>query len=199
MAKLPAILIIEDHPVMRKGLENFFTGTKRWTAYSVPDIDEAKNVLSDTSIEIVLIDIQLKNGWGLDIIPWLKERKGKIPFFAVYTSFDDFGHISVAMSMGVHAYLTKQSREEELEEALLKVLKGETFIEYSVQGRIIDNADIFNLLTRREAEILALVKAGLTNKKIASRLNIKERTVENILYCVYSKTGIKSRLKLQLL
>jgi len=184
---------------MRKGLESFFTGTKRWTTYAVSDIDEAKKVLGDTAIEIVLIDIQLKNGWGLDIIPWLKERKGKIPFFAVYTSFDDFGHISAAMSMGVHAYLTKQSREEELEEALFKVLKGETFIEYSVYAKMINNADIFNLLTKREAEILALVKAGLTNKDIASRLNVKERTIENILCCVYSKTGIHSRLKLQLL
>jgi DNA-binding NarL/FixJ family response regulator len=52
-------------------------------------------------------------------------------------------------------------------------------------------------LTKRETEILSLVKNGLSNNQIANDLGLSRRTVENILSCVYNKTGIKSRLELE--
>jgi DNA-binding NarL/FixJ family response regulator len=54
-----------------------------------------------------------------------------------------------------------------------------------------------SLLTRREADIFTLVKDGLSNQQIAEKLSISRRTVENILHCIYDKTGISSRLELQ--
>jgi DNA-binding NarL/FixJ family response regulator len=58
-------------------------------------------------------------------------------------------------------------------------------------------AGVINLLTRREADIFTLVKDGLSNQQIAEKLSISRRTVENILHCIYDKTGIPSRLELQ--
>jgi DNA-binding NarL/FixJ family response regulator len=52
-------------------------------------------------------------------------------------------------------------------------------------------------LTRRETDIFTLVKDGLSNQQIAEKLSISRRTVENILHCIYDKTGIPSRLELQ--
>jgi DNA-binding NarL/FixJ family response regulator len=58
-------------------------------------------------------------------------------------------------------------------------------------------SDIFSLLTKREAQILIMVNSGLSNKQIASELGIKVCTVQNIIYCIYDKTGIRSRQELQ--
>ena len=214
MDKIPNIIIIEDHPVMRGGLVSYFTGTRRWNVLgAVSNIEDAKILLSspyskqyassqkqDIAADLLLIDIQLENGWGIDIIPWLKEQTSlisKMPVMAVYSAFNDFAHVSAALSMGIQAYICKHRTERELESALFKALEGKTYIDDSVQAKLDVNANIISLLTKREAEILNLVKNNLSNREIASRLSISQRTVENILSCVYDKTGIQSRLELQ--
>jgi NarL family two-component system response regulator LiaR len=211
MDKLPNIIIIEDHPVMRGGLVSYFTGTRRWNVLgAVSDIEDAKILLSspyDTkesrvTADLLLIDVQLKNGWGIDIIPWLKSQapeKIKMPALAVYSAYDDYTHVSAALSMGIRGYICKHRSERELENALIKILEGKTYIDDSAQARLETNTKLINLLTKREAEILTLVKGNLSNNQIASNLGISQRTVENILSCVYDKTGIHSRLELQML
>ena len=198
----PKIVIIEDHPVMREGLAAWFTATGRWqVAGTASGLAEAKKLLAATQADIALLDIQLEDGWGLDIIPWLlsKAPDAKLsnpknrPLMAVYSSFDDYAHVSASLSLGVRAYITKYRSEEELEEALLKALAGETCIDEKVQAKLQSAVHMLNLLTKRETEIFTLVKNGLSNKQIAARLGISRRTVENILSCIYDKTGIRSR------
>jgi DNA-binding NarL/FixJ family response regulator len=146
----------------------------------------------------------LEDGWGLDIIHWLREwaqerSSLRLPVITVYSAFDDYAHVSAALSLGVKAYITKRRCERELEEAMNSALAGRVSIDSAAQAKLQSVNGLFNILTRREAEILSLVKRGLSNKEIAARLGIKLRTVENILSCVYDKTGIKSRLELQIL
>ena len=204
MDNIPKIIIIEDHPIMREGLASYFLGTGRWQVLgAVSNIQDAKKLLSCTAANLILLDIQLENGWGLDIIPWLKRQTSEksgcqhIPVMAVYSAFNDFAHVGAAISMGVQGYISKHRSESELENALLKTLEGETIIDDSVQAKINITANIFSLLTKREAEILSLVKCNISNNQIASRLGISQRTVENILSCIYDKIGIHSRLELQ--
>jgi NarL family two-component system response regulator LiaR len=153
---------------MRAGLAEYFTGTGRWYVVGTAgELTEARAILSApetgteagrvsagvAAVDILLLDIQLlESGWGLDIIPWLREQRlEKMPAPVVYSAFTDYANVSAALS----------------------------------------------LLTHREAEILTLVKTGLSNKRIAEQLGISHRTVENILSFVYDKTGIHSRLELQ--
>ena len=197
MAEKPSLVIIEDHPVMREGLASYFCGTGRWQVTgTASSLEEAKRTLSSISTDLVLLDIQLEDGWGLDIIPWLKKLELN-PVLAVYSAYDDYAHISAALGMGVRAYVCKRQNEYKLEEALLKALNRETSIDNSIQKKMNYVADLKSLLTTREAEIFNLVKKGLPNKEIADNLNISHRTVENILSCIYDKTGIKTRLELQ--
>ena len=202
MAKKPGIAIIEDHPIMREGLAAWFAGTGRWLVTGkASSLAEAKELLERPGFQtdIVLLDIQLEDGWGLDLIPWHAKQKagGTTPLMAVYSASDDYAHVSVALSMGVKAYICKRRSERELEEALINVLNGGIYIEETAQAKLQTVTDVFNLLTKREAEILSLVKKGLSNKQIASHFGITHRTVENILSCVYDKTGIHSRVALQ--
>ena len=202
MTEKKRIAIIEDHPIMRRGLADYFTQTGCWNVVgTASSLDEAKALLSCTPPDIVLLDIQLEDGWGLDIIPFLDElyfsEPDKIPLVAVYSTFDNYAYVSAALGMGVRAYVCKRRSENELEEALLLVLDGKTYVDDSVQLKLKTVASLFNVLTKREAEIMILVKKGLSNKQIADYLRISYRTVENILSCVYDKTGITTRLELQ--
>lgn len=197
MAENPCLFIIEDHPLVREGLTSYFSQTGRWQVTgSASCLEDAKEILSNLATDIILLDIQLEDGWGLDIVPWLK-MKNQNPALAVYSAFDDYAHVSAALGMGVHAYVCKRQNMDKLEQALFKALKGENSIDSSIQTKLNYVTDLLTLLTKRESEIFNQVKKGLSNKEIAIRLNISHRTVENILCCIYDKTGIKTRLEMQ--
>jgi NarL family two-component system response regulator LiaR len=180
---------------MREGLAAYFAGTGRWEVKgTAATLAEAKELVTGMEADIVLIDIQLEDGWGLDIIPLLKDKT----LTAVYSAFDDYSHVSAALGMGVKAYICKRRDSKELEEALIKVLKGETYIDNTVQA-VFQIAGRINLLTKRETDVFNLVKIKLTNKQIAAQLGISLRRVENILYSIYDKIGVRSRYELELL
>ena len=196
------IVIIEDHPVMRNGLALYLGKTGRWRVTGTASgLSQARSLLNTVPADVVLLDIQLEDGWGLDIIPWLaaqvKPGQRQLPVVAVYTVFDDYAHVSAALGMGVKAYICKRRSERELEKVLIKALNGSICIDEIAQLKLNTVTDLLSLLTKRETEIFKLVKSGLSNKQIGVQLGISHRTVENILSCVYDKTGIKSRLELE--
>jgi DNA-binding NarL/FixJ family response regulator len=98
--------------------------------------------------------------------------------------------------MGVRAYICKDRSEAELEAALLIMLNTGSFIDEAFRDELSAVSDKLNRFTKREAEIFGLVKKGLSNTLIAETLGLNHRTVDNILSCIYDKTGIKSRLDL---
>jgi NarL family two-component system response regulator LiaR len=197
--ELPSIVIIEDHPVMREGLANFFAGTGRWRfGGTASSLESAKELLKGITADVILLDINLKDGWGLDIIPWLvQQTQSTQPIFAVYSAYDDWAHVRSALNMGVRAYVTKQRSLQELETALQKALSGSVYIDETAQERLQNTANTLDLLTKREKEIFSLVKSGMTNKEIAAKLNISHKTVANIVSLVYDKIGIRDRLELE--
>jgi DNA-binding NarL/FixJ family response regulator len=168
---------------------------------SAGTLKEARALLSATETagpDILLLDIHLEKAWGLEIIPWLKQRnREKIPAVVVYSAFDDYAHVSAALSMGARGYVNKKQSETELEAALDIVLSGGVYTDKFAEQVLQNAADLIGLLTKREAEIFTLVKDGFSNQEIAEKLSISRRTVENILHCIYDKTGIPSRMDLQ--
>jgi len=182
-----------------ESLALYFSDSGRWNVLgTAPSLAETKTKISGMNgIDVLLLDVQLEDGWGLDIIHWVREQKIKPPVFAVYTAFDDFGHVSAAMSLGAKVYITKRRNKQELEAAILNALSGIVCIDESAQMKLNAVTNYSSMLTKREAEILTLVKNGLSNNEIAAKLGISIRTVQNILSCVIDKTGIKSRQKLE--
>jgi len=196
--KEKSIIIIEDHPVMRHGLAAYFEKNGWQVNGTAASLAEAKKLFCHITANVVLLDIQLDDGWGLDLISWMQEQADEqICLTAVYTAFDDYAHVSAALSLGVKAYVTKRRSEQELEAALLKALDGAIYIDEAAQIKLDNVTNIINLLTKREAEIFKQVKNGLSNRDIAFKLGITTRTVQNILSCIYDKIGIKSRQELE--
>ncbi|MCL2444324.1 MAG: response regulator transcription factor [Treponema sp.] len=199
LIKMPKIIIIEDHPIMCQGLADYFSGTNNWKVNGIASsLSDAKKLLAKTTADIILLDIQLDDGWGLDIISWLQDQPGmQMPVIAVYSTFDDYAHVSAALCLGVKAYITKRRSGKELENALLTTLSGINYIDEAAQVKLKNVNDILSLLNKRESEVLTLVKDGHSNAQMADELCLSRRTVENILSCIYTKTGIKSRFELE--
>ncbi|GHV95011.1 DNA-binding response regulator [Spirochaetia bacterium] len=219
MDKLPkkhSVVIIDDHPVMRESLAAHFAAAGIWEVpKTAATLEEARAIFVEEIPELVILDIQLEETWGLDLIPWLRsnaelrpnaelhpnaelrQNAAVFPAIVIYSNFNDYAHVSAALGMGVRSYVLKTRNKAELEAVCLAALRGETHIDRAAEMIMKNIADAKSLLTKREGEILTLVKQGLSNKQISARLGISRRTVENILSCVYDKTGIPSRLELQ--
>jgi DNA-binding NarL/FixJ family response regulator len=200
-----SIVIIEDHPVMRKGLAAWFAGTGRWQVLGIAaGLAEARDLFSELAAlpDMLLLDIRLSpqdgaDTMGLDLIPWLRKKFGKMPAVVVYTQFDDYAHAASALGFGVRGYVCKYRSEEELETVLHAALEGQVSIDKAVEPKLKNAGEARKLLTRREAEILGHIREGKSNKRIAAALGISPRTVENLLSRIYFKTGIASRSDLQ--
>jgi DNA-binding NarL/FixJ family response regulator len=197
--EMRTLVIIEDHPVMRRSLADYFAGTGRWRVLgTLPNLEEAQTFFAQSeTADMLLLDIQLEKGWGLDIIPWLRCRDSKTPAIVIYSNYTDFAHVNAALILGVQGYVSKSRNEEELEAALETVLQGGHYMDKTVERELAAISDAVSLLTKREGEIFTLVKSGLHNKQIAGQLGISRRTVENILSSIYDKIGISSRVELQ--
>ena len=201
MGAMHSIVIIEDHPVMLRGLADFFAATGRWELRgSAGTLEQAQVLLKGLNLEtldILLLDIQLEDGWGLGLLPRLRERGGKLPLMAIYSAFEDYAHARAALACGVQGYIPKSRDEAELEAALLKLLEDGVYLDGAISESGVSFLDALNRLTKREGEIFSLVKSGLSNRAIAEKLSISRRTVENVLSCICEKTGVSSRRELQ--
>jgi NarL family two-component system response regulator LiaR len=198
------LLIVEDHPVMRRGLAAWFRKRGRWEVLApAASLEEAAALFGIGAVkkggdepEILLLDLQLEKGWGLDLLPRLRDIPGGPPPCVVYSAFDDWAHINAALSAGARGYVSKKSGEAELERALLAVLAGKEYVEKSLGENLDRVRSILDCLTRRETEVWNLAREGLSSRRIGSELGISPRTVDNILSIVYDKTGIADRKEL---
>ncbi|MCL2186825.1 MAG: response regulator transcription factor [Treponema sp.] len=196
---MKTIFIMEDHPIVSESLASFFNDTGRWnvlgTSSSLAEAKEKIPLLKN--IDVLLMDILLPDGWGIDIVNWLKKQNYKLPLLAVYTAFDDYSYVSSALNLGVMVYMIKLRNKEKLENAIINAFDGIVCIDEDAQRKINKITSLTDTLTNRESEILINVKKGLTNEEIAVNLSISPRTVSNIISCILDKTGIKSRRALE--
>ena len=196
---MKTIFIMEDHPIVSESLASFFNDTGRWNVLGTSSsLAEAKEIIPLLeNIDVLLMDILLPDGWGLDIVAWLKKQNNKMPLLAVFTAFDDYSYVSTALNLGVMVYLTKLRNKEKLENAINNAFDGIICIDDDAQRKINKITSLTDMLTNRETEILINVKKGLTNEEIAVNLGINVRTVSNIISCILDKTGIKNRRALE--
>jgi NarL family two-component system response regulator LiaR len=147
----------------------------------------------ETLPDVVILDVSLGADDGLSFIPALKEicakRNAALPGILICSMYEDAFIVQRAFDMGARAYVPKSAESNEILAAVDALLAGETYIneKYKPQNFTMQ------VLTRRENEIVSMLKQSFSTKEIAKRLEISLRTVENHLAHIYAKTGTKSR------
>lgn len=194
------VMIADDHSMIREGLKNLLEldGDIQVIAEAENGID-CLNKLENCSPDVLLLDINMPEMNGLEVLENLKSQKKKNKVL-VLTVHNEVEYLMKAVDIGVNGYLLKDSESAELKKAIVSVYNGETYIQPSLIPslnskmieRSIDDDKIRNL-TNRELEVLKLLSVGMFNKEIAEDLSISERTVKNHVSNIFKKLDVTDR------
>ncbi len=179
------VLVVDDHPVVRKGLQSCLARQDRLRIVGeASDGDEALGKTRELDPDIVLMDIDLPRMNGLAVTELLRKEQPrvKVLVLSVHTNKEFIFRIIQA---GAHGYISKGAPPDELVRAIESVCDGEAFfspeIARAALNQFVSNGgkqEPFVQLTVREREVLALIAEGRSNKEVASRLGIGVRTIE---------------------
>ena len=186
------ILIIDDHPVVRAGLESMLSGQ--------PDMDvvasvssglEALALLETHTADVILMDLRMSGMSGLDTIRAVNLRPDP-PRILVLTSFDAEEYIYQSVGAGAQGYILKDASQDRLLEAIHLVHAKKRYFPADIAARLIERMARSNL-TPREHQVLQLVAKGLTNKEIGRALGISDNTARNHVNSVIEKLEASGR------
>ena len=187
-------MIVDDHEIVRRGIAEIVDRADTLEvvaeAGSVTDaIRRAELVVPD----VILVDLQLPDGTGIDIMRRLRETKPQIRPI-VLTSFDDDAALSEALEAGALAYVLKSVRGAEITDVIKAVADGRVLLdERTVTRRRADHGDPTADLTPSERRVLELIGDGLSNREIGDKLGVAEKTVKNHITSLLSKMGLQRR------
>ncbi len=194
------IMIADDHSMIREGLKQLLE-----LDGDIKVIAEANNgkdcleKLNTYHPDVLLLDINMPEMNGLQVLEILKERKSDIKVL-VLTVHNEVEYLLKAVEIGISGYMLKDSNSSELKNAIFSIIEGEDYIQPSLIPMLnsklleMDSDKIkLDLLTRREYEVLKLLTEGMFNKEIAMKLNISERTVKNHVSNIFKKIEVTDR------
>ncbi len=178
-------------------------------------VGEAENGLQALSMaetlkpDVLLLDIRMPEADGLQVLPGLLERSPKTKVL-ILTGFLDYEFIATALQGGARGYLMKTSKLGELVRAIRAVHAGEIWAERKVLTELLEGllrrvnhltrprSETREALTEREHDVVQWVIQGMTNKEIATKLNISDKTVKTHLSNIFRKLNVSGRLELLL-
>ncbi|WHE08445.1 response regulator transcription factor [Thermoanaerobacterium thermosaccharolyticum] len=189
------ILIADDHVLLRQGLKQIIELEEDMKViYQASDGEEAYKIAKKISPDIILMDINMPNINGIKAAKMLKNDnpKNKIMFLTIY---NDKEYLMEALKIGVEGYILKDADSDELIKAIRTISNGGVYIHPSLVSEI-ENLDVDECkkeLTDREMQILSLIAEGYSNKEIADKLFLSEKTVKNHVYNIFRKLDVKDR------
>lgn len=192
------ILIIDDHSMIREGLKQLLElDGDIQVVGEAGDGKEGIELIQSTPHDVVLLDINMPNVNGLQMLEQLKQKQIKTKVL-ILTIHNEIEYLLRAIDIGVNGYVLKDSESAVLKTAINAICQGETFIQPSLTPLLKASVEkkqtkISTDLTKRELQVLELLAEGLFNKEIAERLFISEKTVKNHVSNIFKKIGVADR------
>ncbi|MFF8593586.1 response regulator [Streptomyces sp. NPDC015220] len=190
------LLLADDHPVVRAGLKAVLSAEPDFEiAAEAPTAERAVELAAAGGIDVVLMDLQFGAGGahGAEATAAITARPCA-PRVLVLTTYDTDADILAAVEAGAAGYLLKDAPPAELAAAVRTAASGRSALAPAVAHRLMDRMRTpAAALSRRELEVLELVRDGLSNLEISKRLFLSQATVKSHLVHVYAKLGVESR------
>lgn len=184
-----SIIIADDHRLVAEGIARLIDESKKARVTAIArDLNEASQLLRTTPCDILLLDVAMPDGDGIDAISRFTKLSQKLRII-VLTIYAEPAVIRRAMDAGAAGYILKNTDPSELIDGITVVADGDIFVSKAAQQLLIDNGEAAPELTPREREILKLVVEGLSMKEIADRLCLGFETVHSYTKYIRQKLG----------
>ncbi|TSE11821.1 response regulator transcription factor [Mesorhizobium intechi] len=202
------IAIVDDHPLFREGVTRSLSEIGGFEIVGEgATAQDAERIASTVQPDILLLDISMPGG-GLSAVASIlaKHPAQRIVMLTVSETNAD---VTTALNAGVQGYILKGIGSRALADILRNVAGGESYLTPTLSARLLSDlqspqsangvADRLRQLTERQAEILRLVAEGLSNKEVALRLELQEKTVKHHMTGVLSKLNVRNRTEAALM
>ncbi|MBX5468006.1 MAG: response regulator transcription factor [Firmicutes bacterium] len=194
------VAIVDDHEMVRTGVANLLSSHPDLELVGgAGSVNEALSLLERTPVDVLLLDIRLPDGSGIDLCRTIQQR-GLPTHVIILTSFGDEALLFQALEAGASGYLLKNARGRTMIEAIRTVAKNGSILDPAVAGRAMQRlrqpqseADPFDELTPQERRILRLIAEGKTNREIGAAIYLSEATVKHYVSNIFSKLNISRR------
>jgi DNA-binding NarL/FixJ family response regulator len=200
----PRVLIVDDHAIFRAGVREGLGGEIEVVGESGA-VEEAVRAIEELTPDVVLIDVHMPAGGGVEVIRRVADCRPEVRFLALSVS-DAAEDVIAVIRAGARGYVTKTISSAALADAVCRVHEGDAVFSPRLAGFVLDAfAEEFpvaqvdpelDLLTPREREVLQHIARGYMYKEIAAQLGISVKTVEAHVSAVLRKLQLSSRHEL---
>ena len=190
------VLVLDDHPIARQGLESVIKLHRPdEETVQAGTVKEAIDLTKEKSIDSVFVDLNLHNESGFDFLEWIQSQNKNIKTFVITSSSSESDFVK-AKNMGIDAYILKDAFIDDIMYSLRVVDRGGKFYSSDLMANVGNTSEDdkrIDTLTRRELEVSLLLREGYSNAKIANNLSISEGTVKKHISNIFSKLEIYNR------
>jgi DNA-binding NarL/FixJ family response regulator len=194
------VYLLDDHEVVRRGLRDLLEreGDIEVVGESA-SAEEAVRRIPAMRPHVAVLDARLPDGSGIDVCRDVRSIDPSIRAL-ILTSYEDDEALFAAIMAGASGYVLKQVRGNDLIEAVRTVAGGQSLLDPAITQRVLDRIrkgpeqpSELAALTDQERRILELIAEGLTNRQIAERMFLAEKTVKNYVSSLLAKLGLERR------
>jgi len=196
------ILIIDDHTIFRESLLRLLAGEPGMQVVEhCGTVAEGRNILAETTIDVVLLDYDLGEESGTDLLKYLREMPGTTRVLMLTAGMISSATLH-AMDSGAAGMILKHSGARQLLEAIRRVADGESWWDPAVLRSVLftsqENVTSQRArdLTERQRSVMRCILDGLSNKEIADRLQSSETSVKASVRELFTKAGVRTRSQL---
>jgi DNA-binding NarL/FixJ family response regulator len=195
------VLIADDHPLVREALHRTLESEEDIEVVAeAGDGEEAVKLASELKPNVAVVDIVMPKLNGIEATRKIKEIAPDTAIL-ILTAYDDDEYVLGLLDAGAAGYLLKSARGRDLIGAIRAIRSGESVLHPKIIAKLLKRATVApakehktsDLLSERESEVLKLVTSGMSNKEIAEKLFLSQRTVKAHLTGVFNKLNVASR------
>lgn len=192
------VFIVDDHEVVRRGLRGIVEDEDGLVVVGeAGTASQARMRLANQEVDVVIIDTDLPDGTGADLCRWARERWPRVAVLMLALTRND-EELFAAIAAGAAGFLLSEVSGRDLVDAIRRLAAGQSLIDPAVTRTVLERlrhppGDPLTCLSPQERRVFAYLSEGLSNREIAARMSLTEKTVKNYVSAVLAKLGLERR------